>query len=68
MELRIAALNKRIAAILAKKGMKYGDAGPLFLNRNQRIEESLFSDGLHPNEDGYERLGKFISSRITVKK
>ncbi|AOM80845.1 acetylhydrolase [Pedobacter steynii] len=68
MESRIARLNKRIATMLAKKRINYADAGTLFLNRNQRIEESLFSDGLHPNEDGYERLGKFISNRITVKK
>lgn len=68
MELRISNLNKRIALIAKKKGIRYADAGTLFLNSNQKIEESLFSDGLHPNENGYERLGKFINSRISLKK
>ena len=68
MELRISNLNKKIALIAKKKGMQYADAGTLFLNSNQKIEESLFSDGLHPNENGYERLGKFINSRISLKK
>jgi lysophospholipase L1-like esterase len=68
MELRISNLNKKINLIAKKKGMLYADAGTLFLNSNQKIEESLFSDDLHPNENGYERLGKFINSRISLKK
>lgn len=68
MELRVSNLNKKIALMAKKKGVPYADAGTLFLKSNQQIDESLFSDGLHPNENGYERLGKFISSRITLKK
>jgi lysophospholipase L1-like esterase len=31
---------------------------------NKKVTESLFFDGLHPNADGYERLGKFIETQI----
>jgi hypothetical protein len=34
----------------------------LFVNKkNKKINEALFSDGLHPNTTGYEKLGKFIN-------
>jgi lysophospholipase L1-like esterase len=35
-----------------------------FSKGDQKIDESLFSDGLHPNEQGYRKLGEFISNHI----
>ncbi|TKC08620.1 SGNH/GDSL hydrolase family protein [Pedobacter frigoris] len=64
MEQRIAGLNKKIAAIAIGKRLKYADAGKLFLKPAKEIDESLFSDGLHPNAVGYEKLGNFINQQI----
>ena len=50
---RIALLNVYIARIAADLGVRYGDLGASFLNEDQKIDESLFSDGLHPNQAGY---------------
>jgi len=55
-EERIAGLNIEIARLSANLGVKYGDLGASFLNEDHKIRESLFSDGLHPNEDGYLKL------------
>jgi hypothetical protein len=52
----IADLNIEIARIAANLKVSYGDLGASFLNKDQKINESLFSDGLHPNESGYFRL------------
>ncbi|MDP4250759.1 MAG: SGNH/GDSL hydrolase family protein [Bacteroidota bacterium] len=65
MEKRVSALNTQIAAIKFNAKVHYADAGRLFLKPDKKIDESLFSDGLHPNEAGYERFGKFIVSHLT---
>lgn len=64
MEERIAALNKLISKIPFGKQIHYADAGKLFLGKTGRIEQSLFSDGLHPNASGYERLAAFIDGQL----
>ena len=53
---RIAGLNIQIARLSADLQVKYGDLGASFLNEDGKIVESLFSDGLHPNEAGYLKL------------
>jgi len=64
MEKRISVLNAQIAALKFDAKVHYADAGKLFLKPDKKIDESLFSDGLHPNAAGYERFGKFIISAI----
>jgi lysophospholipase L1-like esterase len=64
MEERISVLNKQIAKIPIEINIRFADAEELFLDKNKKITASLFSDGLHPNADGYERLGKFIETQI----
>lgn len=66
MEARISKLNKEIAKIGVGKDLKYADAAGIFLNTQERIDESLFSDGLHPNAIGYSKLGKFLSGRLQM--
>jgi lysophospholipase L1-like esterase len=53
---RILELNLEIARLSANLEVKYGDLGASFLNEEQKIHESLFSDGLHPNAEGYLKL------------
>ncbi len=64
MEERISILNKLISTIPFNKKIKYADAGKVLLKPSGKIDESLFSDGLHPNAAGYEKLGAFINIQI----
>lgn len=59
-EERVVQINKKIANLASGKNIQYADAGPLFVRADQKIDEALFTDGLHPNEMGYDRLGGFI--------
>ena len=60
MEKRITVLNTHIAALAKRLKVQYVNAGTVLLNSQQKIDESLFEDGLHPNEIGYEKLGLAI--------
>lgn len=64
MEQRVANLNHQLAAVNFTGSITYADAGYLFVKKDKKIEESLFSDGLHPNEKGYEKSGEFINRHI----
>lgn len=64
MEERVVAVNKLIAKMAAGAKVSFADAGPLLLQKDKKIDESLFSDGLHPNEAGYDKLGNFITQRL----
>lgn len=57
-ESRIVAINKLIRSEALRAGATFKDAGRVLLNRQGTIDESLFTDGLHPNTAGYERLSK----------
>jgi lysophospholipase L1-like esterase len=65
MEQRVAKLNAALATIKFDSKVQHADAGKLFLKNDQKIDESLFADGLHPNEQGYEKLGEFINKHIS---
>ncbi|WP_316823155.1 SGNH/GDSL hydrolase family protein [Pedobacter gandavensis] len=67
MEARISKLNKQIAKMAALKDLRYVDASGIFLNPQKRIDESLFSDGLHPNAMGYDQLGRFLSGTLQMQ-
>ncbi len=64
MEQRVASLNSSLSKINFDSKIQFADAGKLFLKNDSKIDESLFSDGLHPNEKGYQKLGKFINNHI----
>jgi lysophospholipase L1-like esterase len=65
-EQRVAGFNARLASVKFNAKIHYADAGKLFLKQDKKIDESLFSDGLHPNEEGYGKLGKFIDSHLNL--
>lgn len=58
MEERIQGLNAEIRALLPA-GVIFTDAGKSLL-KDGKIDETLFRDGLHPNEKGYERIVKKV--------
>jgi len=55
-EQRVSNLNMQISRLAGDINVKYADLGPVFLNDKQKIQESYFSDGLHPNANGYMKL------------
>jgi len=66
MEERIFTINQKIAKLANGKRIKYADAGALFLQKDNKINEGLFTDGLHPNESGYDQLGAFITKLLRI--
>jgi len=66
-EERIEQLNLQIAKITSNYNIAYADMGKAFLNEGNKIDESLFSDGLHPNAKGYKNLRKLLRPVIEVE-
>ena len=56
LEGRVSALNQRIAQIAGELNATFIQPGTAFLQPDGKINESLFSDGLHPNAEGYRLL------------
>lgn len=56
-EERVSLLNLEIAQLAGIMNVHYIDIGHKLLNQESKIDESFFSDGLHPNEKGYKLLG-----------
>jgi len=59
-EQRIKSLNLKIAQLAGRLSIKYGDIGSAFLSANNKIQESLFSDGAHPNQEGYKLMRRMF--------
>jgi lysophospholipase L1-like esterase len=64
LESRILILNKLIEKNIAGNKITFADAGYLLVKKDQKIDESIFSDGLHPNAAGYELIGSFLNSAL----
>ena len=56
MEQRVEEINRLIEAMAKQEGYDYANPGVKMLLENGKIDESLFTDGLHPNNEGYERI------------
>tara|TARA_Y100000816_G_scaffold157544_1_gene112493 strand:- start:3727 stop:5523 length:1797 start_codon:yes stop_codon:yes gene_type:complete len=59
-EKRIEKLNKKISSLANELSINYSNIGNVFLklDDSQQINEKLFSDGLHPNNNGYKKMRK----------
>ena len=64
-EERVVLLNSKIKKMAASTKIQYADIGSKLLLKTKKINEKLFSDGLHPNTEGYEVLGKSLVAAIT---
>ncbi|MGN6266389.1 MAG: SGNH/GDSL hydrolase family protein [Ginsengibacter sp.] len=67
-EERVIMINKKIKEMSLKNHIDYVDFGKDFLMGNKINSKLFVSDGLHPNGDGYEVLGKEISKLLQKKK
>ena len=59
-EAQIKDLNKLYKAMAKEKGIGFADPGKVLLTRDGKVDDSLFTDGLHPNEDGYSRIAPWF--------
>lgn len=55
-EERVKTLNSELAKIAGDFDAVYFDPGKVLVGNDGKIVEAYFSDGLHPNEAGYQRL------------
>ena len=60
-EARVMGINKSIEDLAQALNVDFADIGTTLLLNTEKIDEKLFSDGLHPNTEGYELLGKALS-------
>lgn len=61
-EQRIIDLNKGIEEMVIQNGYIFIQCGDNLLLENGMVNESLFIDGLHPNEDGYYRISDVLTN------
>lgn len=57
MEDRIKVLNSKMEGLANTLGVKYINPGAVLCDKHGDLDDNLFSDGLHPNAAGYEKLG-----------
>ncbi len=55
-EKRVAALNEAITQITGELDITFVQPVAVFVKPDGKVDESLFTDGLHPNAEGYRRL------------
>ncbi len=61
-ESRVKHVNSLIEQALRAQGIaSFRDVGYRLLDKNGSIDETLFLDGLHPNEKGYARIAALIA-------
>lgn len=57
---RVRNINKLYKALAKETGIRYSDPGRELLSKG-RIDETLFKDGLHPNEAGYKLIAPYFN-------
>lgn len=55
---RVRKLNVELKQLAKTMNVNFVDPGLVLATKNGKIDETLFSDGLHPNARGYAILGK----------
>lgn len=61
-EQRIKDLNIELQKELTKTDVTFVNLTPYLVKADGKIDESMFSDGLHPNEKGYGRIAEAFLS------
>ena len=63
-EEKILELNQGLVKLSGAMNVHYLDAGNVLLDANGKIIETLFTDGLHPNAEGYRKLAQVITPHL----
>ena len=61
-------LNLLISKLASENEINYMDVGGFLLNKDAKIDESLFLDGLHPNNKGYNKIAPEIKKYLQNEK
>ena len=61
MEDRVSGVNTKLEEKIRSMNLTFRNPGTLLLGKGGKIDESLFRDGLHPNEKGYGRIAPVIA-------
>lgn len=63
-EARVALLNQALQVRLLNEEATYIEMSAELTNPDGRIIRDLFTDGLHPNREGYQRMAKMLEKAI----
>lgn len=63
-ETRVALLNRALQIRLHADEATFIDMSSEVTDKNGKIIDSLFRDGLHPNEEGYKRMAKMLKEAV----
>lgn len=66
-EQKVSKLNLKIAQLANLQNIDYKNIGDVLLLANGKIDNTMFTDGLHPNNKGYALLASKIQAIITSK-
>jgi lysophospholipase L1-like esterase len=66
-EARVNRLNLKYAQLAGKLNVLYGDPGVFLLKSDGKIDEALFTDGLHPNAEGYRLIAGELAGLLKHK-
>jgi lysophospholipase L1-like esterase len=59
-EQRVKDLNQKIVKVAGANNVNYADIGNVLVKDSGKINESFFTDGLHPNSEGYRKLSEAL--------
>ena len=60
---RVVAVNRLLRQMARETGATYIDLWPIFVDRQNQLDASLTGDGLHLNQQGYERWVAFLKRK-----
>lgn len=60
----VEEINRSLESLAADKGCQYINPGVELLGPDGKIQERLFRDGLHPNDDGYALIAPHIVAKL----
>ena len=66
-ETRVLRLNLMTSQLADLMNINFADIGMPLLDHHGKIDELLFTDGLHPNKEGYRKLAPLISTLLKSK-
>ncbi len=64
MEKRVKKINEEITKLATAMKITYINPGQVLLTATGKIDESFFSDGLHPNAAGYNKLAPVLAAYL----
>ena len=61
----VRAYNRILEGVAGEKRISFRDIGGRFMSDSSTVNQALFTDGLHPNPDGYEVFASSIDAILS---